>query len=138
MVAVAPSSSLPLLRAVVFLVIGAGLLVAAAVTARGAVQFLQTSETAPGAVTRLLSGGSHPEIGFITREGRRITYPQGGLVGGYRAGQAVRVRYLAVNPQVSACVDRWPAIWGSAILLGVLGCAFSGGGLVSVLEATRR
>ena len=138
LVAVAPSSSPPLLRAVVFLVAGVVLLAAAAMTARGAVQFLQASQTAPGVVTRLLAGGGHPEIGFTTRDGRPVTFPQGGLIGGYRMGQSVRVRYLSANPTGSACVDRWPAIWGWTILLGGLGCVFGWGGLASAFEAIRR
>ena len=138
MVVVAPSSGPPALRAVVFLLVGVALLVGAAATARGAVRFMKMSQVAPGVVTRLLAGASHPEIRFATPDGRSFTYPQGGLVGGYRPGQAVRVRYLPANPDGSASVDRWPAVWGATMLLSLLGGVFSLGGVASAIAAVRR
>ena len=138
MVVVAPSSGLSALRAATFLLVGIALLAGAAATARGAARFMRTSQVAPGVVTRLLAGASHPEIRFATPDGRSFTYPQGGLVGGYRAGQAVRVRYLPADPDESASVDRWPAVWGATLLLSLLGGVFSLGGLASVVSAVRR
>ena len=138
MVAFAPVSAPSLLRAVVFLPVGLGLLVGAAYSAQGAQKFLKQSETATGTVLRLLAGPSHPEIGFVTRTGLNVSYPQGGLVGGYRPGQPVRVRYLAADPGGSASVDRWGAVWGPTIFLLLLGGVFSLGGVASAVSAVRR
>ena len=89
-------------------------------------------------MTRLLAGPSHAEIRFVTAAGRVTVYPQGGLVGGYKVGDAVHVRYRPADPQGSACVDRWPAIWGGALLLLVLGTGAAFAGLAFALEAARR
>ncbi len=132
------ASGPPLLRAVVFIPLAVGLLVAAAFAAGGAQAFVRQSEAADGVVTRLLAGPSHPEIRFVTAAGQTAVYPQGGLVGGYKVGEAVRVRYRPADPRGSACVDRWPAIWGGTLLLLALGAGAAFAGVASALEAARR
>ena len=138
MVAVAPSSGPPLLRAIVFLPAAIALLAAAWFAAADVRAFLASSEIAPGVVTRLLAGPSHPEIAFTPRGGPAVDFPQGGWVGGYKPGQSVTVRYDQSRPRATAQVDTWGALWGVTSLLTILGLAALGAGLASLVEVLRR
>ena len=131
---VASSSSPPLVRALVFLPTGIVLLVAAVLVSRNVRSFIRHSETAPGTVIRLNAGSSHPEISFRLRDGRTFSFPQGGLIGGYAPGQRVVVRYAAVDPQRTACLDVWGALWFWFVILTILGSGCTLGGLGSARE----
>jgi hypothetical protein len=120
------------LKALVLIVIGAGLVFAGAATAVSRRSFSRTATSATGVVTRLNAGGSHPEIEFETASGTKITYPQGGLVFGYRPGQEVRVLYDPQDPAKTACVARLGALWFVPLILSGIGIALLTGGIASL------
>ncbi|WP_425230780.1 DUF3592 domain-containing protein [Sphingomonas sp.] len=117
-------------KAVVFFGAGALLLIAAVVVALNTRAFLRGSIVAPGVVEYLNAGGSHPQVAFTTARGERISYPQGGMVSGWRQGDRVMVRYLADRPR-SAVMDRFLAIWTPALFLGAMGVAMLLAGLAT-------
>ncbi|MCA8017965.1 DUF3592 domain-containing protein [Burkholderia metallica] len=103
------------------IVIGMGLLVAAAISAQSTREFLRTSIVVPGLVVKLNAGGYHPEIQFTTKTGQQISYPQGGIVTKVELGQRVEVRYQADDPDGSATMNVFAAIWDSTIVFAFLG-----------------
>jgi len=100
-------------------------------------RFLDIAQRAPGEVVALNAGGSHPEIRFTGPDGEAISYPQGGLIWGYREGMQVEVLFDPANPRHSAVVDDPGAIWGMPILAGGIGAGLFLGGLWT-LWLTRR
>ena len=92
-------------------VLGLVLLLAATATGLHTWQWLQRSVIAQGRVASLNARGSHPEIEFAATSGETVSYPQGGLVAGWRVGDAVPVRYDPAAPAHSPCIDRLAAIW---------------------------
>ncbi|MBK3338637.1 DUF3592 domain-containing protein [Burkholderia pseudomallei] len=103
------------------IVIGVGLLVAAAISAQSTREFLRTSIVVPGLVVKLNAGGYHPEIQFTTKTGQQISYPQGGIVTKVELGQRVEVRYQADDPDGSATMNVFAAIWDSTIVFAFMG-----------------
>ena len=99
----------------VFVLVGIVLLAAAATTAIGTWRWVQRTVVAQGHVVRLNAGGSHPEIEFVAASGQKVSYPQGGLVAGWRVGDVVPVRYDPAAPARAPCIDRVTAIWTVAI-----------------------
>ena len=95
----------------VFVLVGILLLGAAATTAIGTWRWVQRTAVAQGHVVRLNAGGSHPEIEFTAASGEKVSYPQGGLVAGWRVGDRVPVRYDPAAPARAPGVDRVAAIW---------------------------
>lgn len=108
-------------KAVTFLVVGGGLLIAAVATILNTLDFLDTSLVAPGQVIELNHGGSHPEVAFTTQRGERVSYPQNGLIFGLKPGDEVQVRYLPDSPRTSARADLFGSIWGWSIVTGSIG-----------------
>ncbi|OWP51089.1 DUF3592 domain-containing protein [Pseudomonas nitroreducens] len=131
-----PSVSRPaeVMRGLLFGVIGLVCLAIVAYEVVDRVQFLRNARVADGQVESLNAGGSHPQVAFTTDGGQRISYPQNGLIFGYQQGQSVRVLYLPERAQASAIVDDFGALWGMTALLGLLGAAFAGVGLHSLLK----
>lgn len=128
------------MRTIVFLPVGVALLTAAVLVAMSEQRFIQHSETAPGVVVSLNAGSSHPEIRFVSREGQAFVFPEGGLIGGYAPGQKVIVRYAADDPQGTACLNVWGALWAWVILLTLLGAGSftaGAGSLRDMLHARR-
>lgn len=103
------------------IVIGVGLLVAAAISAQSTSAFLRTSIVVPGLVVRLNAGSYHPEIQFTTKTGQQISYPQGGIVTKVELGQRVEVRYQADDPDGSATMNVFATIWDSTSVFAFLG-----------------
>jgi hypothetical protein len=91
--------------------------------------FLATARHAEGIVTKLNAGGSHPEIQFTAGDGSVVSYPQGGLIFGYRPGDKVDVLFTDGDPRSSAVVNIFGAVWFRSLLLGAIGaiCAVGGG-----------
>lgn len=118
-----------------FAVIGIGLLVIAAVTGMAKRSFARNAARAQGVVVRLNAGGSHPEIEFADVSGQRISYPQGGLIFGYRPGDKVNVLYLPNDPRRTACLDTFGALWFVPSLLAIMGVLFVIAGVMRSLEA---
>ncbi len=104
----------------ILIVAGGALLAAATVLALSVGSFKRTAERAEGVVSRLNAGGSHPQIEFTTADGQKVSYPQGGLIWGYRAGQPVRLFYNRANPPATARVDSVGALWGAPIILAIV------------------
>jgi hypothetical protein len=126
-----------LIKAIVFLMVGAGLIVTAMVTGIAIRGFIGRAASAPGSVSHLNAGGSHPEIEFTTGSGEKISYPQGGLIFGYRPGDKVRVLYGREDPRGTARVDAFGALWFTPLILFGLGFALIIGGLASLVSAMR-
>lgn len=97
----------------------------------GTYRFMKRAERAQGKVVALNAGGSHPEITFIKPDGQSISYPQGGLVFGYKVGDSVTVFYDEQNP-TQATVKSFGAMWGFLSLGMILGAAFVIAGLYEV------
>jgi hypothetical protein len=125
------------LKAWVLMVIGAGLVFAGAATAVSRRSFARAATSATGVVTRLNAGGSHPEIEFTTASGTKVTYPQGGLIFGYRPGQEVRVLYNPQDPAKTACVATFGVLWFVPLMLSGIGITLVTGGTAS-LRSHRR
>ncbi len=111
---------------------GAALALAGAATAFRASRFIAGAVVADGAVTRLNAGGSHPQIAFRTRDGATVSYPQGGMIAGFRVGQAVRVYYDPADPSGSAMVRSFGSVWGSSLALAICGAGLLAAGLASI------
>ena len=119
--------------AALFCLVGAFMIIVAAWQGFDRVRFLRDAAVAPGQVTDLNGSGSHPQIVFHA-DGMRISYPQGGLIFGYRDGQAVQVRYLPEDPGATAVIDDVGAVWGATILVAVLGVCMALGGVAMLRE----
>jgi len=111
------------------------MLVAAVVTGIATNGFVGRAASAPGEVSRLNAGGSHPEIVFTAASGEKISYPQGGLIFGYRPGQKVRVLYSQEDPKGTARVDAFGALWFVPLMLFGLGLALIIGGAALLVSA---
>ena len=125
------------LKAIVLSIVGAGLILAAIVTGLATREFLGRAARAPGVVSRLNAGGSHPEIEFALPSGQTISYPQGGFIFGYKPGQRVQVLYASEDPARTARVDAFGALWFVPLLLAVLGLALATAGVPGVRSAFR-
>jgi hypothetical protein len=86
-------------------------------------RFVQDASVSAGKVTRLLAGGSHPEIAFETGSGETVEYPQGGLIFGFSQGDPVQVLYEPGDAKGTATIRSFGALWGEAGLLAFLGLA---------------
>lgn len=117
----------PTWAALLFSGLGAGFLIAMLMTGWTQWQFVQRAEAGAGSVVKLNAGGSHPQIRFTTRTGEVLEYPQGGMIFGYKAGEAVTVLYDPGNPR-DAVVDNVGAIWSTPAFLLLLGLGFVIGG----------
>ncbi|HUB08214.1 MAG TPA: DUF3592 domain-containing protein [Myxococcales bacterium] len=107
------------LRAIAPWLVAVGCGLVALVTGLSQAAFVSRAATAHGVVTRLDAGGSHPEIAFEVG-GRRFEYPQGGLIFGYRPGDAVAVLYDPANP-AHACLESAGALWFVPGLMTAIG-----------------
>ncbi|GAA3724333.1 hypothetical protein GCM10022268_35550 [Sphingomonas cynarae] len=126
------------MKGLFFTIIGAALLIAAAIAAMGVQRFRDAAARADGVVERLNAGGSHPQIRFTTMAGDVVSYAQGGLIFGYRTGDSVRVMYRPDRPQATARLDQFGAMWAMPLLLGFLGAGFSLGGMLHFLATRAR
>ena len=86
--------------------------------------FVRTAAEAEGTVVALNAGGSHPQIRFATPDGQVVSYPQGGLIFGFRSGDTVRVLFDSANPTGTASIDSFGALWFAPLLLCSLGVLF--------------
>ncbi|MGI3744637.1 MAG: DUF3592 domain-containing protein [Janthinobacterium lividum] len=120
-----PNPYIYLIRSVICGLVGLSLLVIAGYMAYWRYEFLPQAQRAPGVVTKLNAGGSHPEIEFTSADNQVISYPQGGMISGYEVGQPVQVLYLAEDPEMTAVVNDRGALWGTSALLGLMGLAFA-------------
>jgi hypothetical protein len=121
------------LAGVFFALIGLALLVASALVARSTLHFTRTAARAPGVVTALNAGGSHPEIQFRAGGGQVVSYPQGGMIADYRVGDRVTVLYDPHRPTSTACINVPGALWDGAGGLCLLGTVFLAVGLLRAL-----
>ena len=100
-----PNPYIYLIRSVICGLVGLSLLVIAGYMAYWRYEFLPQAQRAPGVVTKLNAGGSHPEIEFTSADNQVISYAQGGMISGYEVGQPVQVLYLAEDPEMTAVVN---------------------------------
>ena len=99
------------------------LLVVGGVGALQTCRFVASATGSDGTVTRLNAGGSHPQITFGTPAGDIVSYPQGGMVAGFRVGQSVRVLYDPKSPRGTARVQTFGSLWGGSLAAGLGGAA---------------
>ena len=125
------------LKSIVFLMVGVILLMVVALMMISTRNFLQEAVTAPGQVVALPSGGSHPQIEFVTRDGQRISYSQDGWIFGFKVGDKVTVLYRPEEPFHTATIDQFGAVWGGVIFILPLGIIFFFIGLLGVLKKKR-
>jgi hypothetical protein len=114
--------------------VGVVLLAIALAVAQSTRQFIREAASAPGVVTDLNAGSSHPQIEFNTAAGEKVSYPQGGCVS-HKPGDRVRVLYRPSRPaQSDATLDEPGALWDSAAFLGLMGLVFILGGVGAILR----
>jgi hypothetical protein len=120
--------------------VGSGVLVlgVAGLVASWSWDLVRSGAVAEGQVTELNAGGSHPQIEFHTSDGRSVSYPQDGLISGYRPGDRVRVYYRTADPNDDPCIDSTGALWGPTILIGLIGAAHLIGGIITIVLARIR
>ena len=111
---------------VLVLLTGLGLLAAAALAGVQTRRFVAVSAASEGVVSRLNAGGSHPQIEFHTADGSVVSYPQGGMIAGFRTGQPVRVLFDPANPRSTARADTFGSLWGGSVVLAVCGAILFG------------
>ena len=112
--------------------VGLALLVVAVILGARTRAFVLRATAAPGVVEYLNAGGSHPQIQFTTPAGVRVSYPQGGLIFGYKPGQAVRVLFEQHDPAGTAHLDAFGALWFDSIGLSFIGVMFLLAGLTGI------
>jgi hypothetical protein len=112
------------MKATMFQALGFILIIAAAGSFYSTYQFINTSSRAPGVVTKLNYGGSHPQVEFTTSDKQLVEYPQNGLIFSYRVGDKVDVLYQADKPH-DAMINTLGAKWGFASLLFIIGLVFT-------------
>lgn len=127
-----------ILRGLLILVVGAGALIGAMWLTVEQWRFLEFAQRAPGEVVALNAGGSHPQIRFNGPDGQAISYPEGGLIWGYREGMQVEVLYDPADPRRGAVINDRGAIWGMSIFAGVIGGGLFLGGLWTVWLGWRK
>lgn len=96
------------------------MLMVAVVNALQTWSFLKAARAAPGEVIRLDHGYYHSTVEFTGTDGKKHQYAQNGFCA-LRKGEKVKVLYLPSDPQ-KASVDRFGAIWGSTLLIGLIAC----------------
>lgn len=111
------------IRYMLFAGVGISVLLFASIWGFRTSKFINQAISAKGIVTKLNSGGSHPQIKFITQDGKGIEYPQSGLIFGYKTGDEVHVLYNAQNP-LNASINTFGALWGFPLLCLVIGLLF--------------
>ena len=118
------NAALRTFKAVVFIVVGLGLMVAAGFEAASTRDFLAHAHKAAGEVTLLRAGGAHPQVRFVTDEGRTVEYGQNGMIWGYRVGDRVTVLYDPRDPARDPVVDTVGALWGFNAMNFLMGGVF--------------
>jgi hypothetical protein len=127
-----------LLRPLFFTVTGPLLLLLALASGVHTYGFVQRATQVDGVVSALnIGGSSHPEIQFTIATGETISYPQGGVIFGYKPGDKVTVLYDTADPASTATLDAFGAIWFWQIMLVFLGTIFLTA-LPSSLRAMRK
>jgi hypothetical protein len=102
----------------VFAILGVILLVVAIRNAVATYGFIRTATRVEGKVVGLNAGGSHPQISFIAGQGGPVSYPQGGLIFGFRPGDRVEVLFSPSNPAGTATINAVGAVWSATLLPG--------------------
>ena len=120
----ADSAALGMLKAVVFALVGVGLLAGAVWEAAATRSFVARARSATGEVVRLNAGGAHPEVRFIADGGQAVEYPQGGMIWGYHPGDHVTVLYDPRAPAMGPVVDTAGALWGFNAMTFLMGAVF--------------
>ncbi len=116
---------LRILKALVFTLVGVGLMAGDLYWAAATRRFVAHAASAPGSVVRLNAGGAHPEVRFTTTAGKVIEYPQGGMIWGYRVGDKVEVLYDPQDP-ADPVINTVGALWGFTLMNFLMGAVFVG------------
>ena len=97
--------------------------------------FVAAAHRAPGRVVKFNAGSAHLQVEFAA-DGHSYSYPQNGLIAGYKVGDRVTVLYEPRYPQQTAVIDGFGAIWGFAILMWLMGLVFTGSGWAMLRSKT--
>ncbi|MDN7429295.1 hypothetical protein CFB89_20845 [Burkholderia sp. AU16741] len=124
-------------KGIVFSILGACMLIGAALYAQSTREFMRTSAVVPGRVVKLNAGPHHPEIAFTTLAGEHVEYAQGGDVS-VEDGATVEVRYAPDAPRMTARMNTFGAIWGDALAIGGMGAVFFVAGVGQLWSGVRR
>ncbi len=111
-------------KIVVFTLAGLGLMIGTMCWAISAQRFVARAASAPGVVVRLNAGGAHPQVRFTAAAGQVIEYPQGGMIWGYRVGDAVQVLYDPQAPATDPVLNTPGALWGFTATNFLMGVVF--------------
>ncbi|RQR79221.1 DUF3592 domain-containing protein [Burkholderia sp. Bp9012] len=103
--------------------VGACMLICAACGIASTHAFIQASVVVPGQVVALNAGPHHPQISFVTKTGKTISYPQNGFVT-LHVGDPVQVRYLPQDPEISATLNQFGALYDTTIFLILMASCF--------------
>ena len=117
-------------KIVLSVTIGIGFLVFAAISARYTRDFVQSSVVVPGRVVNLKFGGHHPEVEFVTKDGRRLSLHQSAFFS-VDVGDQIQVRYRLDAPLQTARLDVFSSIWGDSVVLSLMGLAVIAGSMLS-------
>lgn len=119
------------LGGVTFILLGLVLLGFGARSALGIRDFVRHAARADGEVIGLNAGGSHPQIQFVTPDSRVVSFPQGGLIFGYRQGDRVQVLFDPAEPAATATIATPGSLWFPALVLGGIGLVFIAVGTIT-------
>ena len=122
--------------ALVFGLIGIGLLLGALFWFRHEQTFLSTAQMAPGTVVDMVPSSSGetvaPAVEFVTADGQPIRFVSSTSSNppSYHVGEKVEVLYQPTAPR-SACLNSFFSLWGGPAILGGIGTISSliGGGI---------
>lgn len=122
----------------IFVVIGAGLLLIAVRHGIRRLAFMQTSAAVDGVVVVLREDRDgmdavrvrFPRVRFRTAAGRDISFEAGMARSGaaWQVGETVRVRYQVDHPE-TADLEGFVALWGPTVVFALLAVVFLGVGL---------
>ena len=111
-------------KVVLFTGVGVALMAGTLGAAAATRNFVARARSATGQVVRLNAGGSHPQVRFTTAAGEVVDYPQGGMIGGYRVGDAVEVLYDPLAPTSAPVLNTTGALWGFHVMTFLMGAGF--------------
>jgi hypothetical protein len=115
-----------------FILIGFGLMVAAIAWGATTRAFIHKAKTADGVVVETDFGSSHPQIEFTTASGKKISHSQGGMIHGYKVGDRVRVLYDPADPQRTACLDKFGALYAPSLFSGIISLGLIIGAILTI------
>ena len=120
-------------RGIMLALAGTGTLLLTSLEIHSRQQFEEQAQRAEGTVVALYAGPAHPKIEFEDAKGQKVTFPGGGWTS-HRAGDRVKVLFLADDPLATAELDEPGSHWVFTSATGVVGLGLLIGGLGTLLR----